>query len=217
VNNNSIDKVFKYTLSGQLLGSWTLTGGVTNPTGITLDPSNPSDVWIVDATADKVLQYTAAANRTGGSQSAAAVFSLAAGNSNPQGIADPPPPAAMAATTTRAETANVETSDAAPVTTTGSRSAKMMAWDAVPAPASHNRLGMRRSDDTPPVLHDRPAVSAGPSSRTFASHSPRSISAAMEWDERDGDESILVSLLPASDAVFADAPGLGHMLDGNRL
>jgi hypothetical protein len=37
-----------------------------------------------------VYQYNAAASRTSGSQSAALWFALAAGNTNPQGIADPP-------------------------------------------------------------------------------------------------------------------------------
>src|SRR5262249_49375827 len=36
-------------------------------------------------------QYTGAAGRTSGSQNATATFALAAGNTNPQGIADPPP------------------------------------------------------------------------------------------------------------------------------
>ena len=47
----------------------------------------------MDNGTDKVYQYTAAASRTSGSQNAAATFALAAGNTNPQGIADPPPAA----------------------------------------------------------------------------------------------------------------------------
>jgi hypothetical protein len=53
-------------------------------------PSNVSDIWIVDSGTDRVYQHTAAAGRTSGSQAAAASFALAAGNMNPQGIADPP-------------------------------------------------------------------------------------------------------------------------------
>jgi hypothetical protein len=90
INDASTNKVFKYTLSGMLVGSWTISGNNTTPTGITLDPSNPSDIWIVDSGRDQVFQYTGAAGRTGGSQSPSAVFNLASGNSNPQGIADPP-------------------------------------------------------------------------------------------------------------------------------
>jgi hypothetical protein len=91
-NGTNTDKVFKYTLSGSLVGSWTITGGGGSPTGITIDPSNVSDIWIVDNATDLVYQFTAAASRTKDSQSPANSFALAAGNTNPQGIADPPAP-----------------------------------------------------------------------------------------------------------------------------
>lgn len=92
VNDSSTDKVFKYSVAGSLQGSWTIsTSGVSSPTGITINPANVSDVWIVDNGTDTVYQYTNAASRTSGNQSAAVSFSLAAGNTNPQGIADPPP------------------------------------------------------------------------------------------------------------------------------
>jgi len=90
-NDAAINKVFKYTVAGSLLGSWTIDAANATPTGITIDPANVSNVWIVDSGTDKVYQYTAAASRTSGSQAAAATFVLAAGNTNPQGIADPPP------------------------------------------------------------------------------------------------------------------------------
>jgi hypothetical protein len=83
-------KVFKYTLSGSLLGSWSIDPADTHPTGITINPNNVSDIWIVDNGTDKVYQYIAAAGRTSGSQNAGATFALAPGNTNPQGIADPP-------------------------------------------------------------------------------------------------------------------------------
>jgi hypothetical protein len=95
VNDSTTDKVFKYTLSGSLLGSWSITGAGSSPTGITLDPSNVSALWIVDSGTRRVYQFDAAAGRTSGSQSPATGFALAAGNSNPQGIADPPPVAAI--------------------------------------------------------------------------------------------------------------------------
>jgi hypothetical protein len=84
--------VFKYTLSGSLLGSWTIDPANTHPTGITINPSNVSDIWIVDNGTDKVYQYVGAASRTSGSQNAAATFALAPGDTNPKGIADPPSP-----------------------------------------------------------------------------------------------------------------------------
>lgn len=96
VNDASTDKVFKYTAAGGLLGSWTIASANSSPTGITIDPTNVSDIWIVDSGTDRVYQYTGAASRTSGSQTAAASFALAAGNGNPQGIADPPPELASA-------------------------------------------------------------------------------------------------------------------------
>jgi hypothetical protein len=86
-------KVFKYTLSGSSLGSWTIEAANKNPTGITINPNNVSDIWIVDSGTKKVYQYIGAAGLTSGSQNAAASFALAANNTNPQGVADPPPSA----------------------------------------------------------------------------------------------------------------------------
>jgi hypothetical protein len=82
-------KVFKYTLTGSLLGSWAIDPANTQPTGITVNPNNVNDLWIVDNGTDLVYDYAGAASRTSGSQNASATFALAAGNTNPQGIADP--------------------------------------------------------------------------------------------------------------------------------
>ena len=90
VDDGSTDKVFKYTVGGTLLGSWTITGAGSSPTGITLDPGSPSHLWIVDSGSDRVYQFDNAVSRTSGSQSPSTSFALAAGNTNPQGIADPP-------------------------------------------------------------------------------------------------------------------------------
>jgi hypothetical protein len=90
-DGSNTDKVFKYTLTGSLLGSWSIDPANSHPTGLTINPNNVSDIWIVDNGTDKVYQYAGAAGRTSGSQNAAATFALAAGNTNPQGIADPPP------------------------------------------------------------------------------------------------------------------------------
>jgi hypothetical protein len=91
VNDSTTNKVFKYTVAGALLGSWTIAWANSKPTGITINPASVSDIWIVDSGTDRVYEYTAAASRTSGSQAASASFALAAGNTNPQGIADPPP------------------------------------------------------------------------------------------------------------------------------
>jgi sugar lactone lactonase YvrE len=90
LNDGSPNRVFKYTLAGTLLGNWTIDAANASPTGITLDPTDVGHLWIVDSGTDRVYQYDAAAGRTSGSQSASASFALAAGNTNPQGIADPP-------------------------------------------------------------------------------------------------------------------------------
>ena len=92
LNDSSTDKVFKYTLAGSLQGSWTITGAGSSPTGITIDPTSVSSIWIVDSGTDRVYEFTTAASHTSGSQSPSTSFALAAGNTNPQGIADPPPP-----------------------------------------------------------------------------------------------------------------------------
>ena len=99
VNDNTTDKVFKYRISdSKFLGSWTITtSGASAPTGITINPTDVRHIWIVDSGTDLVYQYNDSAILTSGSQSAAAVFALAAGNTNPQGIADPPSPGSLLA------------------------------------------------------------------------------------------------------------------------
>ncbi len=91
-SKRSVDEVFKYTVGGTLAGSWTIDAGNSRPRGITIDPSNPGHLWIVDSGTDRVYQYDNATSRISGSQAADAVFNLAPGNTNPQGIADPPEP-----------------------------------------------------------------------------------------------------------------------------
>ena len=48
------------------------------------------NLWIVDSGTKRVYQFDAAASLTSGSLSPSTSFALAAGNTNPQGIADPP-------------------------------------------------------------------------------------------------------------------------------
>jgi streptogramin lyase len=90
VDDGATDRVFKYTLAGAPLGSWTIDAQNASPTGLTLDPTAPSDIWIVDNGTDRVYRYAAAAGLTTGSLPATTSFALAAGNTNPQDIADPP-------------------------------------------------------------------------------------------------------------------------------
>ena len=96
VNDSTSDYVFKYTVAGTYVGKWKIsTSGAKAPTGITLDPSSPAHIWIVDSGTDRVYQYDNAASLTSGSKSANGNFVLSSGNTNPQGIADPPPPGAL--------------------------------------------------------------------------------------------------------------------------
>jgi hypothetical protein len=86
------DKVFKYTLTGTLVSSWTIDANNSSPTGLTIDPSGVDHIWIVDSADDAVYRYNNGATRANNSVAAADhVFQLAGGNGDVQGIADPPP------------------------------------------------------------------------------------------------------------------------------
>lgn len=88
VNNNTTDAVFKYDMSGTLVGSWALDSANVKPTGIAIDAAGGSqDIWIIDNGTDQIFRYDGAADVTSGNETADAVFDLAGGNINPQGIA----------------------------------------------------------------------------------------------------------------------------------
>jgi sugar lactone lactonase YvrE len=112
VVDGSAHKVFKYTLAGSLLGSWSIDPANTHPTGITINPNNVSDIWIVDNGTLNVYQYVGAAGRTSGSQNAAATFALAPSDTNPQGIADPPPPEMLLSSTASPSAPSLASRDA---------------------------------------------------------------------------------------------------------
>lgn len=84
--------VLKYTLSGQLIAQWWIGDDYSRPTGITLDPANPDHLWVLDSEKRRVYQYNHAVGQGDGGRFADSFFDLNAGNTNPQGIADPPPP-----------------------------------------------------------------------------------------------------------------------------
>src|SRR5262249_15133446 len=75
----SKDSVFKYTLSGTSMGSWLLDPANTQPTGLTINPNSPSDIWVVDSGTKTVYKYANAAGKTSGNLTAASTFALAAG------------------------------------------------------------------------------------------------------------------------------------------
>jgi hypothetical protein len=163
VNDSTTDKVFKYTVGGSYLGSWTIDSANKSPTGITLDPASPSHLWIVDSGTDRIYQYNSAVGRTSGSQSAATFFALATGNTNPQGIADPPTPG-------RVETQN--------------RAFSLVVRDDFAAPP------MLNSDRLTKALNGKP-VAARPQNRPpieslsrVATHTPEPI--AHNWNETAG-------------------------------
>ena len=88
VNDTStVDRVFRYTVDGSLDGSWQIDTRNTKPTGLTVDPNNVNDIWIVDSNSDSVFKYGNAATRTSDQQSSIHVFALDPTNKNPQGIA----------------------------------------------------------------------------------------------------------------------------------
>ncbi len=141
VNDSSTDMVFKYSLTGSLIGSWTIsTPGASSPTGITLNPASPSELWIVDNGTDKVYQYDAAVGLTSGSRSASSSFVLAAGNTNPQGIADPPAPIA-------ADSREKETVGSLQVASTATLTCPM--WNAVVNSDSDAKIEIERDVDFP--------------------------------------------------------------------
>ena len=66
-----------------------------------INAANVNHLWIVDNNTRRVYQYNAAATLANNSSHAAdAAFALAAGNTNPQGIADPPAPSSLLTTET---------------------------------------------------------------------------------------------------------------------
>ena len=89
VDSSRNDTVYRYTTEGTFDGSWRLDKANSNPTGITIDPTNVGDVWVVDARRDAVFEYAAAALADSVLVEATGRWDVA--GRNPQGIADPPP------------------------------------------------------------------------------------------------------------------------------
>ncbi|QOV89185.1 hypothetical protein [Humisphaera borealis] len=77
--------VYVYDAAGAVVGSWT-AGTISTTSTIEGIATNGTDLWIVDARADRVYFYSGAASRTSGSQTAASSFALASGNSTPKDI-----------------------------------------------------------------------------------------------------------------------------------
>ncbi len=83
----STDSVFRYGSDGKLRGSWTIDTTNKTPTGIAIDSSNLSSVWIADSGTDSIYQYDASAGLNAGQKSASRSFALNTQNKDAQGIA----------------------------------------------------------------------------------------------------------------------------------
>jgi len=92
VDDSTVDMIYAYTVSGSYLGRWQLDAANSKPTGITIDPTGGSKIWVVDAGTDKIYEYSGATGCRSGGLLASKTYSLntTLGNTNPQGIADPP-------------------------------------------------------------------------------------------------------------------------------
>ncbi len=88
-------RVFVYSRSGQTLGSWATGATDPEPVGITLDPSGGTDLWTVDGSTRTIDRFAGGLGRRSGTQSFTNSTPLAAGNTDPVGIADPPPAPAV--------------------------------------------------------------------------------------------------------------------------
>lgn len=89
-NTRNVDRVFVYDLDGTGIGSWVIDVENSRPTGITLDPNDPSHIYITDVKADQVFVYEDAALRIGGEQNAASRFELSGQNFAAHAIAMAP-------------------------------------------------------------------------------------------------------------------------------
>jgi hypothetical protein len=85
-DTSTVDKVFRYSMSGVLEGSWTIDRANSNPTGLTINPEDPNQFWILDGKSRKVYSYLGGAARTSGSQAASSSISLTAANRAAEGI-----------------------------------------------------------------------------------------------------------------------------------
>jgi hypothetical protein len=143
-----------------LQGSWTLSTTNPSPTGITIDPTNVSHIWTVDASTDRVYQYDTATTRLTGAQEPSTFFQLVTGNGNPQGIADPMVPGAPVSQTIAPSTPAEATRPAAEVTTEAgmfAAAASISTTAARPSTTPPLRGESRTDDATPPT--GRPSVS----------------------------------------------------------
>ncbi len=201
VNDSTTDTVFKYSVTGTCLGSWTIAAANSAPTGITINPADVSDIWIVDSTGCKIYQYTAAATRVTGSQSSASVFALAAGNTCAQGIADPPPQEMSSAVVG-------QKTEATPVASMGTRILNRVASLLTPvarkkADVVSSNLQREEVSRLPVAVRgDLPA--AGIRNRRTQQRTGAQLPATQTWSESLASEPAGFEQLDAVDGLFSD-------------
>jgi hypothetical protein len=92
VTDDGRDEVFVYGTEGALIGRWGLDGANADASAATRDPTGASaDLWVADRVDGRVFRYDGGTGWWEGTKTAADSFTLAAGNTRPEGIADPPP------------------------------------------------------------------------------------------------------------------------------
>ena len=90
VSDDVADQVFVYSTDGTSAGQWLLDSENADPSGITNNPAGGTDLWVVDRNDLAVYHYPTGGVEDSGGFSAQTAFSLAGGNTGPEGIADPP-------------------------------------------------------------------------------------------------------------------------------
>lgn len=85
-DTSKVDKVFRYSMTGALEGSWSIDRANSNPTGLTLNPEDPNQFWILDGKSHKLFSYLGGASRTSGSQNASSFITLTSANREAEGV-----------------------------------------------------------------------------------------------------------------------------------
>jgi hypothetical protein len=85
-DTSSVDKVFRYSMAGVLEGSWTIDRANSNPTGLALNPADPTQFWILDGKSRKLFGYQGGASRSSGNQNASISITLAPANRKAEAI-----------------------------------------------------------------------------------------------------------------------------------
>ena len=83
----SVDRVFRYSMSGQIEGNWDLDTANRRPTGIAVAPDGSGAIYVVDATTDRVYRYDNGMTQLSATLPISGEFALNSLDGNAQGIA----------------------------------------------------------------------------------------------------------------------------------